>query len=433
MTETVARSVTSEAAEATLAFLGELLAGHPRNFAVRLWEGTVLEPDPGREARFTLVLRHPGALRAMLWPPGELTLSEAYLYDDFDIEGDLEAVFPISDRLLANGPGLGQRLRGARRLRSLPSERRQRVGRERAQLRGQRSSLERDRQAIAYHYDLSNEFFALWLDSTLAYSCAVFESPTDALETAQRRKLDYVCRKLRLRPGERLLDIGCGWGGLVLHAARHFGADALGVTLSQAQAEFASRRIQEAGLADRCRVELRDYRTVDDAESFDKLVSVGMYEHVARAALGDYFSHAWRLLTPGGVFLAHGMASSVTAPAVSGPTFMNTYVFPDHELVPVSAMLTAAEQAQFEIRDLESLREHYVLTTRSWLARLEARREEARRATNEVVYRIWRLALAASAHRFATGRATVYQALLAKPDGGVTGLPLSRADWYAQP
>ena len=431
MIETRARPVSSETVESTLAFLRDLLSDYPRDFAVRLWDGTVWEPDGGREARSTIVLRHPGALRAMFWPPGELTLSEAYVYDDFDIEGELEAVFPLADHFLTQEPGLSERLRRMRRLLALPSERRPRFGRERAKLRGRRSSLERDRQAISYHYDVSNDFFKLWLDPTMAYSCAVFESPAEDLDTAQRRKLDYVCRKLRLRPGERLLDIGCGWGGLVLHAARHFGVEALGVTLSREQAKLGLIRIRDAGLADRCRVEWRDYRELDEHESFDKLASVGMYEHVARTALAEYFAHAWRLLKPGGVFLAHGIASSAAMPTRDGPTFLTTYVFPDHDLVPVSTVLAAAEQAGFEVRDVESLREHYVLTTRCWLERLEARRDDARQLTNESVYRVWRLMLAASAHRFASGHANVYQALLAKPDGGVTGLPLSRADWYA--
>ena len=421
----------SAAAEASLAFLRDFLGDSPRDFGIRLWDDTFLWPDAGLEARFTLVLRHPGSVRAMFWPPGELTLSEAFLFDDFDVEGDLEAVFPFADQLLARRPGVAERLGLMRRLLALPSERRSRVGRDRAHLNGRRSSLERDRQAIAYHYDVSNDFFALWLDSTMAYSCAVFESPSDDIETAQRRKLDYVCRKLRLRPGERLLDIGCGWGSLVLHAARHYGVEALGVTLSREQAELASARIRQSGLEDRCRVELRDYREVDETEGFDKLVSLGMYEHVAREALPDYFGHAWRLLGPGGVFLAHGIASSLSDPIRNGPSFLRTYVWPDHDLVPVSTVLTAAEQAGFEIRDVESLREHYMLTTRRWLERLELHRDEARRVTNEPVYRTWRLMLAASAHRFAKAHANVYQTLLAKPDGGVSGLPLSRADWYA--
>jgi cyclopropane-fatty-acyl-phospholipid synthase len=418
-------------AEATIAFLRDVFSDLPREFAVRLWDGTVWEPDTD-EARFTLVLRHPGAVRAMFWPPGELALSEAYLYDDYDIEGDLEAIFPLADELIERGLGIGDKLRRMRRLFALPSERRPRVGRQAAEVRGRRSSLERDRQAVGYHYNLSNEFFAPWLDPTMAYSCAVFESEDEDLDSAQRRKLDYVCRKLRLQPGERLLDIGCGWGGLVRHAVQHYGVEALGVTLSSAQAEFASSRIREDGFGDRCHVELRDYREVGELASFDKIASVGMYEHVARDALADYFHHAGRLLKPGGVFLAQGIAAAASAPPVTGPTFMNTYVFPDHDLVPVSTPLVAAEGSGFEVRDVESLREHYVLTTRKWLARLEARHDELARVTDEVSYRIWRLLLAASAHRFATGRANLYQVLLAKPDArGATGLPLSRADWYS--
>jgi cyclopropane-fatty-acyl-phospholipid synthase len=427
----VTRSLPSATAEATLAFLRDVFTDYPRDFAVRLWDGTVWEADAGRGARFTIVLLHPGAVRAMFWPPGELTLSEAYLYGDFDIEGELEAVFSLADHFLKREPSLAERARRMRRLLALPSEHRSRAGRERAQLHGRRSSLERDRQAIAYHYDLSNNFFALWLDSTMAYSCAVFDSPGEDLETAQRRKLDYVCRKLRLRPGERLLDIGCGWGGLVLHAARNFGVDALGVTLSREQAELASARIRAAGVEDTCRVELRDYREVEGGEGFDKLVSVGMYEHVARAALPAYFGHAWQLLKPGGVFLAHGIASSAGEPGNAGPSFLSTYVFPDHDLVPVSTALQAAEQARFEVRDVESLREHYTLTARRWLERLESHSDEARSLTTDAVYRVWRLLLAASAHRFASGYVNVYQTLLAKPDAGVSGLPLSRADWYA--
>jgi cyclopropane-fatty-acyl-phospholipid synthase len=431
MIETKARPVSSETVEATLAFFRELLSDYPRDFAVRFWDGTLWEPDGGREPRFTIVLRHPGAVRAMFWPPRELTLSEAYIYDDFDIEGDIEAVFALADHLLAREPGLSERLRLMRRVLALPSERRPRIGRGRAQLRGRRLSLERARQAIAYHYDVSNDFFKLWLDPPMTYSCAVFESAAEDLDSAQQRKLDYVCRKLRLRPGQRLLDIGCGWGALVLHAVRHFGVEAVGVTLSREQAELCSTRIHEAGVADRCRVELGDYREFDERESFDKLVSVGMYEHVARTALADYFRHAWRLLKPGGVFLAHGIASSVAIPTRAGPTFFASYVFPDHDVVPISTVLAAAEQALFEVRDVESLREHYALTTRRWRERLEARHDDARRVTSESIYRVWRLMLAGAAHRFASGHANVYQTLLAKPDRGDAGLPLSRADWYA--
>jgi cyclopropane-fatty-acyl-phospholipid synthase len=430
MIETAAPAGVS--VDATRAFLQELLSDYPGAFAVRFWDGTLWEANAGSEPEFTLVLRHPGAVRAMFWPPGELTVAEAYVYDDFDVEGDLEAVFPLAEHLLAREPGLAERLRGMRRLLALPSGRNARIGRQRAKLDGRRFSLERDRQAIAYHYDVSNDFFALWLDSTMAYSCAVFESPTEDIETAQRRKLDYVCRKLRLRPGERLLDIGCGWGSLVVHAGQHFGVQAVGVTLSRNQAELASARIREAGLADRCRVEHRDYRELDEPEaSFDKLVSLGMYEHVARDALEDYFARARRLLRPRGVFLAHGIARSATAPPRAHPSFLETYVFPDHDLVPVSTVLTAAERAGLELRDVESLREHYVLTLRRWRERLDANRDEARRVTDEAACRVWRLMFAGSAYHFASGHVNVYQALLARPDAeGAAGLPLSRADWY---
>jgi cyclopropane-fatty-acyl-phospholipid synthase len=429
--ETPAPPERDHAVDATLAFLSDLLRNYPRDFAVRLWDGTLWEPDAGDDPRFTLVLRHPGALRAMLWPPGELTMSDAYLFDDVDIEGDLEALFALADHMLLDGARAGERLRRARRALALPAGRRPRVGRERARLRGRRASLARDRDAIAYHYDLSNDFFAVWLDPTMAYSCALFESPDEDLDTAQLRKLDYVCRKLRLRPGERLLDIGCGWGGLILHAASRFGADATGVTLSRAQAELVSERIRQRGLEERCRVELRDYREVDEPAGFDKLVSIGMYEHVSEQALPAYFQHAHRQLRPGGVFLAHGMALSSAAGPHAGASFIATYVFPDYDLVPISRLLSAAETAGFEVRDLESLREHYVLTMRRWLKRLEASQYEARRLTNEPSYRVWRLLLAGCAHGFATGRMNVYQALLAKPHAGDSGLPLSRADWYA--
>jgi cyclopropane-fatty-acyl-phospholipid synthase len=298
-------------------------------------------------------------------------------------------------------------------------------------LSGARHSIERDRLAVTYHYDVSGDFYKLWLDSRMVYSCAYFASPDDDLEVAQERKLDYICRKLRLRPGERLLDIGCGWGGLVIHAAERYGVEAVGITLSGGQAELASERIRRAGLADRCRVEVRDYRQMDDPEGYDKLVSVGMFEHVGEAMLPEYLGRAWRLLRPGGVFLNHGIARSATEPAEGGPSFLDRYVFPDSELVPISTTLRAAEMSDFEVRDVESLREHYALTLRRWVSRLEEHRDEACRAADETTYRIWRLFMSASAYGFEVGRLNLYQTLLVKPSRGESGLPLTRADWYA--
>jgi cyclopropane-fatty-acyl-phospholipid synthase len=280
---------------------------------------------------------------------------------------------------------------------------------------------------------VSNEFYALWLDRRMVYSCAYFIDPEEDLEAAQERKLDYLCRKLRLRPGERLLDIGCGWGGLVIHAAQHYGVEALGITLSRPQVDLANERIREAGLSHCCRVEMCDYRDVDEPAGFDKLVSVGMFEHVGEGLLPLYFRQAWRLLRPGGAFLNHGIARRATDSLPKGPTFSDRYVFPDGELVPIHISLQHAEANHFEVRDVESLREHYALTLRHWVRRLEARHEQVLEVVDEPTYRVWRLFMSGSAYGFSVGRINVYQALLVKPDGGRSGLPLTRADWYADP
>jgi cyclopropane-fatty-acyl-phospholipid synthase len=415
-----------------LSLLRDLLEGlHPRDFAVRLWDGSTLEEEPGEPRRFTMVLKHPGAMRALFRSPSELSLGEAYLYDDFDIEGDIGSAFSLADHLVHFHPGLGGRLRLARQLLALPSPERTRAVRPSERLHGLRHSKSRDRLAVTYHYDVSNAFYSLWLDSRMVYSCAYFASPGEELDAAQERKLDYICRKLRLRGGERLLDIGCGWGGLVIHAALLHGVDATGITLSRPQAELANERIRQAGVSDRCRVEFRDYRDVGEPGAFDQLVSVGMFEHVGESRLAEYFGRAFRLLRPGGVFLNHGIACNPAFPPVPGPSFADHYVFPDGELVPLGVTLRAAEANGFEVRDVESLREHYVLTLRHWVRRLEARREEACRAAGEKAYRLWRLYMAGAAHKFRTGRNNVYQALLVKPDRGASGLPLTRSDWYA--
>ena len=234
------------AAQASLAFLQSLLGAAPqRDFAVRLWDGTRWDPEPGRQARFTVVLQHAGAVRAMFWPPDDLAMGEAYIYDDFDVEGNLEAVFPLVESLFADQHvGIASRVQQAARLLTLPSQKRERAASHGVRLQGTEHSLERDRQAVSYHYDQSNAFFALFLDSRMVYSCAYFASPDEGIEQAQARKLDYLCRKLRLQPGERLLDLGCGWGGLVIHAAQHYGVDATGVTLSRRQADLANERIR---------------------------------------------------------------------------------------------------------------------------------------------------------------------------------------------
>jgi cyclopropane-fatty-acyl-phospholipid synthase len=402
---------------------------------VRLWDGTCWPDEAPRPV--TLVLKHPGALRTAFLPGTELALAEAYLYDDLDILGDTESVFGLADALAAATSNWLEKLRVARILRRLPPIRNDRHSqRGPARMTGKRHSIERDRQAVTYHYDVSNDFYALWLDRSMTYSCAYFHSPEDDLDTAQERKLDYICRKLRLRAGQRLLDVGCGWGGLVMHAARHYGVDATGVTLSSLQAKLANDRIAAAGLAGHSRVVVSDYREVAPCgtEGYDALVSVGMFEHVGAPELSTYFTQAWRLLRPGGALLNHGIARRASEQPAHGPSFTDTYVFPDGELTPIHVALGAAEKAGFEVRDIESLREHYALTLRHWVRRLESRHDEALRHVDEPTYRVWRLFMSGSAHGFTTGRLNVYQTLMVKLGArGHSGLPLTRADWYAPP
>ncbi len=409
--------------------LETLLADYPRrDFQVRLWDGTTWGTE--KQPRFTLVLKHAGALRTMFLAPSELKLGEAYVYDDFNIEGDIEAAFDLADYLLGQERSLWKSSDLNERLQKLPANDRPRAGPHPIKLWGSVHSKDRDQQAVTYHYDLPTEFYALWLDQRMVYSCAYFATPEEDLDSAQQRKLDYVCRKLRLRRGDRLLDIGCGWGGLIMHAAARYGVQAVGITLSVPQAEVARQRLRESGLNDRCRVEVSDYRDIDHDQQYDKIVSVGMFEHVGEELLPEYFRRAWDLLRPGGVFLNHGIAYSATYRR-RGPSFTDRYVFPDSEMVPISTSLRAAELSGFEVRDVESLREHYSLTLHHWLLRLESHAEDARRITDDTTYRIWRLYMAGAAHGFRSGRLNVYQTLLAKPLLGESSLPLTREEWYA--
>jgi cyclopropane-fatty-acyl-phospholipid synthase len=419
-------------AASSLSFLRKLLSDyHPRDFAVRLWDGTAWPAESGQPTRFTMTFNHPGALRKMFLRLSERSLGEAYICNDFDIEGEMEYAFRLADHFFGMHLSLPQRLRHGIFLTRLPAQSDAQTVSSAAHLHGKRHSGERDRQAVTHHYDISNDFYALWLDERMVYSCAYFSRPDDDLETAQERKLDYICRKLRLQSGERLLDLGCGWGGLIIHAARYYGVQALGITVSRPQAELANERSRRAGLGGRCRAEVRDYREMSEPGGYDKIASVGMFEHVGEKLLPEYFAQAWRLLRPGGVFLNHGIACGSLYRICRGASFIDRYVFPDGELVPLDVTLRAAEGSGFEVRDVESLREHYELTLRRWVRHLEQRRAEACRITNELTYRVWRLYMSGSAHGFKTGRINVYQTLLAKPDKGASGLPLTRADWYS--
>jgi len=402
---------------------------YARDFNVALWDGTYVAAS--REPRFTLCVNSPGALRAAFSPPVNLNAGRTFASGLLDVDGDIEAaVDELYD--LVQRPPAPTLLRLMLLLRRLPRAHLPEL--REAHLRGKRHSLARDRAAIGFHYDQPVEFYASFLDRDLVYSCAYFDEGVTDLAGAQRAKIDHTLRKLRLQPGERLLDIGCGWGAVVIRAARDYGAQVLGVTLSRGQAQEAARRIAQAGLGDRARVELRDYRELNAQDGpFDKIVSIGMFEHVGRDKLAEYFETAYRLLRPGGLFLNHGIAISernVRTGKSSG--FMGRFIFPDGELETVSDSLQFAERAGFEVRDVENLREHYARTLRHWVKNLEMNRAQAVAAAGEQSYRAWRLYLAGSAQGFRTGRIGVYQTLLAKPaEGGAVNLPATRRDLYS--
>ncbi len=425
----ISDQVALDARTITLKLLDDLFAG-THDISVRLWDGSLWPDEAPRPV--TLVLNHPGALRAMLLPGTEVGMVEAYLFDDVDIEGSIENIFSLGEMVSARTGNWARKLGAARDLLRLPDQQNPRVtSRGPARLSGKAHSIERDRQAIAYHYNVSNDFYSLFLGRRMVYSCAYFRSPEQDLDTAQEQKLEHICRKLRLQPGRRLLDIGCGWGGLVIYAAQKYGVDATGITLSQPQAELANRRIAEAGLQGRARVQLQDYREVNDFGAYDALVSVGMFEHVGEALLPVYFERAFKLLKPRGVFLNHGIARRAIDKGWDPRSFSSAYVFPDGETLPIWLTLRAAEQAGFEVRDVESLREHYTLTLRRWVANLEAAHERAVQFVDEPTYRVWRIYMSGSAHGFDHGRLNVYQSLLVKPDeSGASGLPLTREDLY---
>jgi len=396
---------------------------YARRFAVALWDGTREEAREREE--FTLCVNEPGALRAAFSPPADLNAGRAFAAGLIDVRGDLESAV---DALYRAGETTtpARALDVIRLTRRLPKPDLPQL--REASMHGAQHSLARDRQAIGFHYDLPVEFFASFLDSSLTYSCAYYADGVDSLEAAQRAKIDYVLRKLRLRAGERLLDIGCGWGGLVVRAAE-LGATVLGITLSAGQCGEARRRIAAAGLEGRARVELRDYRELG-GERFEKIVSVGMCEHVGGSRIDEYFRAAFDALEPGGLFLNHGIANQAGGSGKASG-FIERFIFPDGELLSISRTLRSAEAQGFEVRDVENLREHYARTLRAWVANLERGREAAIAAASEPVYRAWRLYMAGSAQGFRSGRMGLFQSLLARRDAaGAARVPATRSDLY---
>jgi cyclopropane-fatty-acyl-phospholipid synthase len=411
--------------------LGEIAHGRllPLPFTLRFWDGSVLK---GESETPVAVLRSRRALAYLVRAPNQLGLARAWVTGVLDVEGELDAVLAARHRFKGIGLSVVDRLKlfaaAARSAPRLLLDRAPVPRIEAAPRRGRRHSVARDRAAVRHHYDVSNDFYRLVLGPSLTYSCAYFHSQDDTLEAAQEQKHDLICRKLRLAPGERLLDIGCGWGSLLLHAASHFGVRGVGVTLSEPQAALARERVADAGLSDAVEIRVADYREVADGP-YDKIVSVGMYEHVGRAELGHYATAVARLLRPGGLFLNHGIAR-LTSEQPGSDTFISRYIFPDGELHPVSDIQAAMQTAGLEVRDVESLREHYPFTLRRWLANLQAHSPEAVALVGAERERAWRLYLLASAQGFEDGEISVYQVLAARL-GSDHELPLTRADLLA--
>jgi cyclopropane-fatty-acyl-phospholipid synthase len=380
--------------------------------AITLWNGTRVTPT--EQPQVSVTVRSPKVLRSLVRPTmGKL--ARYYVEEDLDVEGEAREVIRVSEALsgVAAAPhGASARLRKW-------------IGHSRLF----------DSKAIRYHYDVSDEFFGLWLDRRRVYSCAYFKRGEDTLDVAQEQKLDHICRKLALRPGERFLDIGCGWGALITWAAEHYNVRATGVTLSQNQYDYARKRIAEQGLQDVCEVKLLDYRDVPEEESYDKIASVGMFEHVGRKNLGGYFGKIFRLLRPGGLLLNHGITLNSVGHEELGSdigSFIDDYVFPGGELSHISRVVEQMSLQGLESWDVESLRPHYARTLWHWVERLEANREAALAAVGEKAYRIWRIYMAGSAHAFERGWMSVHQVLAGRQTtDGRLALPATREYMYA--
>ena len=405
------------------------------SLGVRLWGGTVI--SLGRDSPVATVVVHTAKLlRELAWRPDPLRLAEAYFFGEIDVEGDLYALLKESTHLQSLTLSIRDRL-ALFSAALFPGSRSTLVRHDNASVRwskpwqARKHSKAHSREAIAYHYDVSNEFYRLWLDEQMVYSCAYFNDPNESLDQAQRNKLDHICRKLRLKAEEQLLDIGCGWGALICWAAQHYGVRAHGITLSRQQYEYTQTKIRDLGLEKQVTVELRDYRDLPSDAAFDKVSSIGMFEHVGLKNLPIYFHAVRRVLKPGGLFLNHGITNDEEGWHKSvGTEFMQRYVFPDGELDSVSNVQRVMERTGFEICDVEALRPHYALTLRHWVSRLETQRKEALAHVSEATYRVWRLYMVACTSQFEQGEIGVYQILAANRRAGFVDVPLTRHDIY---
>jgi len=416
-----ARHAASGAASTLLRLV---FSGYHGNVALRLWDGEVVVGRP--DARCTLVLNRPQPLRDLVLHRDLVSLADAHLGGDVEVEGHLESLFELLDYFQQRSYSLSERLQLLRLALRLPAA----EGEWRRLMPGHRNGRDSNTlETISHHYDVSNEFYRIWLDPEMVYSCAYFAHPEQSVAQAQRDKLDYICRKLRLTPGQRLLDIGCGWGALGLWAARHYGVEVHGITLSRQQQRYACDRARRLGMQDRVEFELRDYRDLDGSARYDRIVSVGMFEHIGIKSFPEYFGTAAQLLAPGGLFLNHGITNDSGWQPNDMRRFINKYIFPDGELTRVSTVMTAMEDAGLEILDAESLRPHYALTLRRWVRALEENREEAMRLVGKSTYRLWRVYMSGCAWYFDYGNTGIYQVLAGKLHCPWP-VPLRRSDLY---
>lgn len=393
---------------------------------IKAYDGTDVGP---KDAAATITLHTPNALARIVTAPGELGLARAYVAGDIEVDGDIYAVLRLRRLVPEIDLGLRQvgqlvRLLGIRNLRRPTPPPEEHRG------RGRLHSRRRDAAAISHHYDVSNDFYRLVLGPSMTYSCAVFNSPNDSLTQAQENKYELICMKLGLKPGMRLLDIGCGWGGMVMHAAQHHGVQAVGITISQNQVDFAKQRVIDARLTDQVEIRFQDYREIND-EPFDAISSIGMFEHVGLRRLGVYFSQIEELLKPGGRVVNHAISrpTAQQRSRVSRSGFIGRYVFPDGELHEVGNAISALQDHGLDVRHMENLREHYALTLRHWVANLEANWDRAVAEVGEGRAKVWRMYMAGSAIGFEDNGIHVDQVLAAKPTStGASGM-LLRPDW----